>query len=249
MHGYDCYDYGARHSYTALGRFTTIDPLAEKFYDTSPYALCHGNPVMRIDLDGMDDYGLASDGTITLIKQTEDERDRLIAGYNSNAKNQGLKYNKKTGELKNKSIEVDKGVLDSKSSGNLGDSYTLSRVEGYDDTSLFEFCADNSDVEWTQYQVGDGERTRTFLTTSHEKYTDNKSSIMLNNVNNNSSFVLNYHYHSHPYDPEATESYNRAPSTKDVMFKNQKQERAFANPNAVYKTYLRRGNGPYFETY
>lgn len=52
MHGYDCYDYGARHSYTALGRFTTPDPLAEKFYDTSPYVLCGGNPVKFVDLDG-----------------------------------------------------------------------------------------------------------------------------------------------------------------------------------------------------
>lgn len=24
MHGYDCYDYGARHSYTALGCFTVV---------------------------------------------------------------------------------------------------------------------------------------------------------------------------------------------------------------------------------
>ncbi len=64
-----------------------------------------------------------------------------------------------------------------------------------------------------------------------------------------SSFVLNYHYHSHPYDPEADELYNRAASTDDFMLKNQKQKRAFANPNAVYKTYLRRGNGPYFKTY
>ena len=52
MHGYDCYDYGARHSYTALGRFTTIDPLAEKYYGISPYALCAGNPVKYIDPDG-----------------------------------------------------------------------------------------------------------------------------------------------------------------------------------------------------
>ena len=54
MHGYDCYDYGARHSYTALGRFTTIDPLAEKYYGISPYVLCGGNPVRYVDPDGME---------------------------------------------------------------------------------------------------------------------------------------------------------------------------------------------------
>lgn len=50
--GYDCYDYGARHSQIALGRFTTMDPLAERYYDTSPYVLCGGNPVRYVDPDG-----------------------------------------------------------------------------------------------------------------------------------------------------------------------------------------------------
>ena len=52
MHGYDCYDYGARHSQTTLGRFTTQDPMAERYYDISPYALCGGNPVRYVDWDG-----------------------------------------------------------------------------------------------------------------------------------------------------------------------------------------------------
>ena len=54
MHGYDCYDYGARHSQTALGRFTTPDPMAEKYYGISPYAMCNANPVRYVDPDGRD---------------------------------------------------------------------------------------------------------------------------------------------------------------------------------------------------
>ena len=52
MHGYDCYDYGARHSQAALGRFNSPDPLAERYYDISPYAMCGGNPVRYVDWDG-----------------------------------------------------------------------------------------------------------------------------------------------------------------------------------------------------
>jgi len=52
MHGYDTYDYGARGYYPATGRFTTVDPLAEKCYSISPYAYCENNPIMRIDPDG-----------------------------------------------------------------------------------------------------------------------------------------------------------------------------------------------------
>jgi RHS repeat-associated protein len=54
MNGYDTYDYGARGYYPAMGRFTSVDPLAEKYYSISPYAYCKGNPVKFIDPNGMD---------------------------------------------------------------------------------------------------------------------------------------------------------------------------------------------------
>jgi RHS repeat-associated protein len=50
MHGLDWYDYGARHMDGM--RFTTIDPLAEKDYATSPYVYCSNNPIIRVDKDG-----------------------------------------------------------------------------------------------------------------------------------------------------------------------------------------------------
>jgi RHS repeat-associated protein len=52
MHGYDTYDYGARGYYAAMGRFMTVDPLAEKYYSISPYAYCLGNPMRFIDIAG-----------------------------------------------------------------------------------------------------------------------------------------------------------------------------------------------------
>jgi RHS repeat-associated protein len=46
------YDVSARFLQTSLGRFTTIDPLAEKYPNISPYAYCNGNPVNLVDPDG-----------------------------------------------------------------------------------------------------------------------------------------------------------------------------------------------------
>ena len=52
MHGLDEYDSKARWYYPAICRTTTMDPLAEIYYPTSPYAWCGNNPVKHIDRNG-----------------------------------------------------------------------------------------------------------------------------------------------------------------------------------------------------
>ncbi len=59
------YDFSARFLHTRFGRFTTIDPLAEKYPDISPYVYCSTNPVNRVDLDGRTDWDLVIAGILT----------------------------------------------------------------------------------------------------------------------------------------------------------------------------------------
>ncbi|MBR5653417.1 MAG: hypothetical protein IKX22_04985, partial [Prevotella sp.] len=55
----DGYDFGARWMDPVVGgRFTTMDPLCEKYYSVSPYAYCGGDPVNAVDPDGKDIYML-----------------------------------------------------------------------------------------------------------------------------------------------------------------------------------------------
>ena len=58
--GLNLYDYLARLIDPALGRFNTVDPMAEKYYGISPYAYCGNSPVLFVDYDGRD-YGLHFD--------------------------------------------------------------------------------------------------------------------------------------------------------------------------------------------
>ena len=53
------YDYGARHYDAVLGRFMTVDPLAEKYYSESLYTYCYSNPINCIDPNGKDGIYIA----------------------------------------------------------------------------------------------------------------------------------------------------------------------------------------------
>jgi len=50
----DWLNFGARMYDPCLGRWTTQDPLAEKYPGISPYAYCAGNPMNLVDPDGRD---------------------------------------------------------------------------------------------------------------------------------------------------------------------------------------------------
>ena len=46
------YDFGARSFVPILPRWTTMDPMSEKYYHLSPYAYCAGNPINLVDPEG-----------------------------------------------------------------------------------------------------------------------------------------------------------------------------------------------------
>ena len=53
-HGLNQYDYAARFMDPSMIRFTTVDPLAEKYFSWSPYVYVGNNPMRLVDPDGKD---------------------------------------------------------------------------------------------------------------------------------------------------------------------------------------------------
>ena len=149
-----------------------------------------------IDPDGMnvDDYRLnKKTGDIDLIKKTDDDHDVLYASNEDGTTNE------------NKSIEVGKGVLDSKNTVNIpaqnssGDISTVT-VDEYTTNnnstgkSLFEFAAQNSDVEWSQTTLGQGTN---YVTTSHISNADAGMDYEIQTKATNSNPLIEAN-HSHP---------------------------------------------------
>ena len=79
--GLDIYDYGARRYDAATCRFTTMDPLAEKYYSTSPYAYCVNNPMRFVDTDGK----LVEDANGNLVAEKGDNAWTLAKYLNTSA--------------------------------------------------------------------------------------------------------------------------------------------------------------------
>jgi RHS repeat-associated protein len=66
-------DFGMRKYDSEIGRFTSIDPLWEKYYSWTPYHYCSNNPVMGSDPGGMAEY-MDEDGVTYNDGNTEDKR-------------------------------------------------------------------------------------------------------------------------------------------------------------------------------
>ena len=77
------HDFEARYADTRFGRFTTLDPMAEKYYSVSPYSYCAGNPVRFVDPSGMDRYSIDANGVIIFIEARDEDYDELYAPVSS----------------------------------------------------------------------------------------------------------------------------------------------------------------------
>lgn len=162
--------FGARYLDSKLGLWLSVDPMADKFYSTSPYMFCVGNPLSFIDYNGMDTIIFNSKGYFgspipdgkdfdTYVKVNNKEFNANKISYNKNGKLRGRHANRR----------FSKDFRLSHKNGGDYDMYIFSNYSEAKET--FEFFSDNTDVEWGhliwQHDIT-GKYTNRILT-SHEK--------------------------------------------------------------------------------
>ncbi|NMA74607.1 MAG: hypothetical protein GX963_10710, partial [Bacteroidales bacterium] len=78
------YDYETRLLSVAVPRFTTMDPLAEKYYSISPYVYVGNNPIIRTDPTGMAWFYYSLDGKKDPTWNWRDEDEYNTGVYDTN---------------------------------------------------------------------------------------------------------------------------------------------------------------------
>jgi RHS repeat-associated protein len=194
------YYYGARYCASWLGRFVSVDPLAENAPDKTPYHFVSNNPINRIDTDGLTDYEINSKGEVVNIIKNKDVDNFYMVDDGGN-------------RIKDQSITLDFGTIESTRSQSgtyqkRNDDGTISKevttidifkVRGDENgTKLFEFFSDNTTVEWSQAKTGiQGDKGLNFLTTGHIEYTEPGMSALINGQLYG-GYTLREFNHNHP---------------------------------------------------
>ena len=163
-------DFGARMYNPTIARWTTSDPMSEKYYGISPYVYCLGNPISIIDPNGMDIWTMDEKGNVVWVKESDDHRLYYV-------NNNGV-WSDDYVSVSDRSILDDLTKTEAKVYGGAKVSSHTSKTGINDIFKVFKFASDKTKVEWAVHRNGDtytiGTGHNSYSASSWEDYTNGK---------------------------------------------------------------------------
>ena len=164
-------DFGARMYDPFTARWTTMDPLAEKYYSISPYVYCADDPVSLVDYTGMElsDYYSLKGKLLMHIDDGEDGKYFILNGSDVNtAINNGDIFPVPSGEVITKMSE--------------------------------SFKATAKDGKERGFRVGNNGEASIIVTGSKTKITNEQWAPAVDDLRENHHTMVSYDVHTHPKD-------------------------------------------------
>ena len=229
MHGLDEYDSKARWYYPAICRTTTMDPLAEKYYATSPYAWCGNNTMRFVDPEGKDVYRYNHNtGEFSLYEETDDEYD-VIGKFKYNA--EIGKYEpqmQEDGSIKTYSDhlgnndKIAKGILRNNLNIRENGGNIISDQMGPTLDDIYNFALILDEVAGVEISgfVCESAFATDKKTVRIEPYKDNSIDKSITRMYNFDTYNVLQHFHTHGHADNYTIA--TTPSKLDLNFKNNK---------------------------
>ena len=218
--------FGTRYmDHDLMTMWLSVDPLADKYPNISPYAYCHWNPIKLVDPNGEDVYRLdVSNGSLKLYQKTRDKTDKIIAGsYEGIGR---AKNFKETGVF-----SFSKGILDGakgKDYSKTGFVSTGGNQEEAIDVAIF--ISYNAHVE-----VSGAGFTSIKNVEDAEIFGWSENSLTISNNPGEYSApdgcATNFHFHIHPENEKADGRFGRGIPSKNDYLHAQKTHSSYGEDN------------------
>ena len=179
-------DFHARFLTTSTALWQAPDVHAGNYPWLSPWVFCNANPIKYVDPTGMDTYVISPWGSVS-ERIKNDEYDSLIMLFGASEK---------------ESPRLPSGTILEQKVEPIGDGKdcTYLTVNGDDNgTTLFQFLADNSEVEYSQLKCTTDEISElNYIGTSRKNDNEQAAGILIDNQLKKDGTIIREYVHSHP---------------------------------------------------